>query len=320
MPVELWQERRLWRRPSCPAGLAHRSAPPSVDSGPRASPCLGPWRRPLYLSQGRASRDAAPTSDRSTPLCCLRQTPRARRPSRGLGSWLRPAKKQRPSEGRTQQHTARITGNNQSPRPRAGSCRSPSCGRQGRRSHGRVACADGTRRNHEGIACADGVASPARRAPTTARAGTTVERVERSHAPEAPKDAAVPGYGASRPGMACARLSEAGRRSQPMRHIPALPRLPPKPIQPDAFAPTVAVAVAVAIAVGIEGEAVAMSLRDRRTQRKTRAASRRRAFRISRPVRCANARTQPRSAAGAAVTAAAPAPPRPWPWAGGPAW
>ena len=71
---------------------------------------------------------------------------------------------------------------------------------------------------------------------------------ERSHALNAPKDAVVRGYGASRPGMACARLSEAGRRSQPMRHTPALPRLPPKLTPPNAFAPAVAVAVAVAVA------------------------------------------------------------------------
>ena len=71
--------------------------------------------------------------------------------------------------------------------------------------------------------------------------------VERSHAPKAPKDAAVRGYGASSTRMCCARLSEAGRRSQPMRHTPALPRLPPKPTPPDALAPEVAVAVAVAV-------------------------------------------------------------------------
>ena len=191
----------------------------------------------------------APTSDRSTSLCCLRQTPRARRPSVALGVWLRSGESQWSGEGRTQQRNVRITGNNQSPSFHAGGCRSPPCGRQGRRSHG-------------GVACADGVASPARRAPTIACAETMalgprpgsrlygphpwetrVERVERSHAPGAPKDAVVRGYGASSTWMCCARLSEAGRRSQPMRHTPALPRLPPKPTHPTP-APTVAVAVA----------------------------------------------------------------------------
>jgi len=60
----LGQERRLRRGPPCPGGLAHRSAPPSM----------------------------APTSDRSTSLCCLRQTPRARRPSVASRSWLRSGK------------------------------------------------------------------------------------------------------------------------------------------------------------------------------------------------------------------------------------
>ena len=60
----LKRERRLRWGPPCPGGLAHRSAPPSM----------------------------APTSDRRPSLACLRQTPRARRPSVASRSWLRSEK------------------------------------------------------------------------------------------------------------------------------------------------------------------------------------------------------------------------------------